>query len=87
MLSYYSAGFERLLHVRKQPLIQMKNTPRETLKFVLEWIITGGYDSNRKGAIPYPTDIVDLICLHKVATNLDIGPLIERTTQSIANHG
>ena len=73
-----------MLEQERVPMLYVPETHKATLTYVVQWMIEGGKDSTMNGAVPYPKDdLINLVCLNKLATYLDIDQLRDRTLNSI----
>lgn len=87
LLEHYSLTWKYQLGEQQLPVLYMNNYHKDAIKYVTQWMVAGGKDSSVKGAIPYPKDdSPDLVCLNKLAAELGIRPLQERTFESIDNY-
>lgn len=87
LLEHYSPTWKYELAQRQLPVLYITSYHKDAIKYVTQWMTAGGMDSTVKGAIPYPKDnFPDLVCLNKLAAELGIRPLGERTLQSIDSY-
>ena len=84
LVAKYSPTWHHQLVVEHAPVLYLTDISKEPVKYVIEWMVAGGTNSTAKGAVPYPKDdLLNLICLNKLATYLEVGPLKEQTLKSI----
>ena len=85
LLSKFSPTWEDQLTAEPTRALYVPGTfAKEPVKFIVEWMAAGDTYSTAKGAVPYPKgDLINLLCLHKLAAHLGVGRLQEETTQSI----
>ena len=80
----YSAAWHRELVVENVGALYLQDCPKEAVKYLVEWMSAGGKQSTAKGSIPYPdNNLINLLCLNKLATYLEVIPLKEETLKSI----
>ncbi len=84
LLEHWSPTWKYQLVQQQLPVLYMTGYHKDAIKYVTQWMVAGGMDSTVKCAIPYPKDdFADLVCLNRLAADLGIRPLRERTLQSI----
>lgn len=86
LLEHYSPTWKYQLEQGRQQVLYINNYHKDAIKYITQWMTAGGLDSTVKGAIPYPNDFADLVCLNKLAAELGIHRLQERTLQSIDSY-
>ena len=73
-----------MLEQERVSSLQVYDTHKDALKYVIQWMVAGGKDSTVSNAIQYPKDhLVNLVCLNRLTSQLGVGLLNDRTWKSI----
>lgn len=80
----FAVTWQRQLIEKHAGALYLPDSPKAPIKYIVEWMSAGGMQSTAKGCIPYPKDnLINLLCLNRLATYLEVDQLKKETLESI----